>query len=190
MTANAMKRHREKSLAAGMDDYISKPVEIDKLLNMLNKWTMPISSTREDPMDNNCSFSPTVREPEAAGASDRCPVDLAQAMDNLGGDRKLFDEVLAIFVRTIPALLEEVRSSIATRDVARLKLVAHGLKGSAANVCAEPARRAAEKLEALAKKEDFRSLDRTFGELEAHLKDLQKYVETLKSDGTPADSTS
>jgi len=88
-------------------------------------------------MNGQGSVKNAVNTPVVAGG---CPVDLAKAMENLGGDRELFDEVLGLFVQTLPQVLKDVELAIKSQDAAKLRLVAHGLKGSAANVCAEPAR--------------------------------------------------
>jgi HPt (histidine-containing phosphotransfer) domain-containing protein len=124
-------------------------------------------------MNGQDSVDSAANAPVAAG---ECPVDLNKAMENLGGDRELFDEVLGLFVQTLPQILREVESAIESRDAAKLRLVAHGLKGSAANVCAEPARQKAEEIEGMAKRQDFSQLDQAFAELEALLKQLQDYA--------------
>ena len=113
-----------------------------------------------------------------------CPVDLGKAMENLGGDRELFDEVLSLFAQTIPQVVEDVGSAIKSRDAARLRLVAHGLKGSAANVCAEPARRKAEEIEGMAKRGDFSQIEQAFAELEARLKELRGFVASQATEGS------
>jgi HPt (histidine-containing phosphotransfer) domain-containing protein len=117
-------------------------------------------------------------------------VDFTKAMENLGGERELFEEVLGLFVQTIPQIRKDLETAIAARDAARLRLVAHGLKGSAANVCAESARRAAEEIESMAKQEDFAEIDKVFAVLDAHLKRLQEYAESRSSQGSSAEQES
>ena len=114
-----------------------------------------------------------------ADGSDAQPVDIGRAMRNLGDDRELFDEVLDVFVSTIPSLLDELRSAMAEQDVSRLTNVAHGLKGSAANLCAEPTRQLAERLEMTAREHDFARVEGIFSELKTRLDELQKMADAL-----------
>jgi PAS domain S-box-containing protein len=181
MTANAMKGDREKCLEAGMDDYISKPVDVARLLSLLEKWPKRGSSSSEDSMSDLIPVNKFGPVPDNAGG---CPVDLAKAMENLGGERELFDEVLGLFVQTIPQIVKDVESAIRSKDQTRLRLVAHGLKGSAANVCAESVRQLAEQIEGMAKQGDFSEVDGALGVLQDHLKRLQKYVESQAPGGS------
>ncbi len=124
-------------------------------------------------MNGRDSVDNAVNTPVAAGG---CPVDLNKAMENLGGDRELFDEVLGLFVQTFPQVLQDLELAIKSQDAAKLRLVAHGLKGSAANVCAELTRRKAEELEGMARQLDFSQMEQVFTELETLLKQLQEYA--------------
>jgi len=126
---------------------------------------------------------------EAAGlpeSTHECPIDFDKAMENLGGERELFEEVLELFVQTIPQIRQDLETAIASKDASRLRLVAHGLKGSAANVCAESARQVAEQIEGMAKREDFTEVDKVFADLDTHLKRLEEYVKSSFPEGSSA----
>jgi len=183
MTANAMKGDREKCLAAGMDDYISKPIDIARLGGLLQRMSSGRSRLSEDSMNGDHTTEEVAGSPES---THECPIDFDKAMENLGGERELFEEVLQLFVQTIPQIQQDLETAIASKDASRLRLVAHGLKGSAANVCAESARQVAEQIEGMAKREDFTEVDKAFADLDTHLKRLQEYVKSSFPEGSSA----
>jgi CheY-like chemotaxis protein/HPt (histidine-containing phosphotransfer) domain-containing protein len=132
MTAHAMKGDREQCLAAGMDAYISKPLQPDELFEVvehLANGTAPTSS--EASLSNGGKHL----------------LNEEQALERVGGDRAFLDELISIFNRECPKWLAEIDTAIDARDAVRLHRVAHTLKGAAANLGMESARDAALALE-------------------------------------------
>src|SRR5207302_6187437 len=120
MTAHALEGDREKCLAAGMDDYISKPVRTEELAAALARWTGSIaphehSSTNGD-VDN-----------------DRNPVD-AQVMARLRDEPDDFlGQLIEMFLADLPTRLEVMASGLASGDAESIADAAHNLRGSCAN---------------------------------------------------------
>jgi PAS domain S-box-containing protein len=120
MTAHAMKGDRERCLAAGMDDYISKPVQREELLRILN-WASDQSRMRFETGD-----------PAEDGDSPRASaIDRASALERLGGDEELFAELATLFRQEAPRFLQEIREALAAGDAVGVQRTAHGLKGAA-----------------------------------------------------------
>lgn len=120
LTANVSGEQRQKCLAAGMDDFLSKPMESDVLAQMLDRW---IGQARPNVFDRQ------------------------QALDRLDGDEALFGEVLGSFVALAPKTLAQVRTALQAGEAGVVHRHLHSLAGSAATVNADVLSRIARGLE-------------------------------------------
>jgi signal transduction histidine kinase/DNA-binding response OmpR family regulator len=130
VTANAMRGDREKCLGAGMDDYVSKPLDPGELAAAIGRVVRVDAPPRDE----------VVRD--GGGAVDR-----AALLARLDGDEGLLAELVDLFVRDVPARLAEIREAAAAADADRLGRAAHALKGMLANLEAGAATAAARRLE-------------------------------------------
>ncbi|MBF0470834.1 MAG: response regulator, partial [Gammaproteobacteria bacterium] len=147
MTANILDSDRARATAAGMDDFIPKPVEVTHLIQTLGRWITPKkgeSAAIATPL-------PVVQLPalEAGGQSEiNLPgVDVAGALGRLLGNRRLYYRILQRFRTQQRQCVAKIRTSIVAGDRVTAERHAHTLKGVAATIGAESLRQLAAGLE-------------------------------------------
>jgi signal transduction histidine kinase/DNA-binding response OmpR family regulator len=136
MTANAMQGDREQCLAAGMDDYVGKPVTTDDLLAVLRKWVWTSASPPEQRTPPGAAPLPTasaVAPQEALPALDATAFAALRELCS-GDDPEVMVDIVIQFMRDTPGYLEALRDAAATQDAVALEQAAHALKSSSANV--------------------------------------------------------
>jgi len=146
ITANALQGDREACLAAGMDDYLSKPFTQAQLAGVIGRWiALPLSSSV-----HHGEAVPTL-PPEAREVIQRDVIN-ARALENIralsqqGGDA-LVRKVIAAYVGDVPQHLRTLRQAVGGEDADTLRRVAHSLKSASANVGAETLARLCKDLE-------------------------------------------
>ena len=108
-------------------------------------------------------------------------LNLAAALDRVGGDKGLLEEVAQLFLETSPDLLAEIEQAVVDRDAVALERTAHTLKGSVGNFGADAASRAALKLERMGRARDLNGVEEAFQVLETEMDRLRPALATLGS---------
>jgi PAS domain S-box-containing protein len=126
LTAHAMKGMEERCLAAKMDGYVSKPIQVEMLDAMLARFAGASASS-------------------APGSTP--PIDRAAALRTAGGDPTLLADLARLFLDDCPERLAELRAAVGGGDPDQVQRAAHVVKGSVATFAARGARDLAAELE-------------------------------------------
>ena len=136
VTADAMSGDRDRCLSKGMNDYISKPVDLGQLADVLARW-LPVSGAGDAVQTSG------QRDGEQAEAV----FNLEALLRRLMGDRQLAGTIVKGFLQDVPSQLNNLRARLDQNDAPGARRQAHALKGAAATVAAERLRGTAFEME-------------------------------------------
>ena len=155
MTAHAMQGDRERCLAVGMDDYLSKPIQSDLLFSVLMKWIHPKGQGHVPPLVlENCAAASKETE-----LPDNLPgLDILSGLRRLGSNRRLYVNLILQFAREYAKTPQEIREALKQGEFQGIRQRAHAIHGVAANLSAVTLQAAAHELEAAADKESSESI--------------------------------
>ena len=144
MTAHAMKEDRDKCIAIGMNDYVSKPLSPEALFSVLSAWAPASESEHED--GDTEELPPSLEEP-MSGTDDLPGIDVSSGLDRLAGDERLFHELLIDFGRDFRNTTDDIVNALSAGDYATARRLAHSVKGVSGNLSAMDVYEAAAALE-------------------------------------------
>jgi len=186
MTANAMASDIENALQAGMNDHISKPINVAEMFATMAKWISPASPVSQaEQIDNNTQAqNETVLElPELIGINSAAGLAVTQ------GNQKLYRRLLIKFMHSEQNFTEQFQQALLSDDTDAATRVAHTLKGVAGNIGAHDIQKAAQALELACKdKLDQKQLDILLSTVETTLTPVLESLKQLQpaEDQSPA----
>jgi signal transduction histidine kinase/DNA-binding response OmpR family regulator len=167
MTAHAMKGDRERCIEAGMDGYISKPISskevaeaIASIVRLQGEGT-PVISLEGKQADARLPTVPS-----------RIVWNMSETLERLGGDEKLFQEVIEIFLDDVPKHMASLRRAIATGDAQAVEGAAHTLKGELGYLGISEVSQKARELEEFGRNSDLRFAADLYATLASELSEL------------------
>jgi PAS domain S-box-containing protein len=163
MTAYAMKGDRERCLQAGMDDYVSKPIDPRRLFEKIE----------------GVFRAELKAHPETASGDPHEILNEATLLARFGGDLELLKDVVQLFLDECPKMVIGIREAVERGDARELERAAHKMKGAVANFAASAAYDAALHLEVMGREGHLDRAREALGQLESALEELKPVLLNL-----------
>jgi CheY-like chemotaxis protein len=192
MTAHAMAGDEDKSLQAGMNGHVAKPIDPDQLFSALQKWIKPSEKRAQVQQPEISAEGP--EEVQAMPDEEQLPeslpgFDLSAGLERLRGNKRLYRKLLLDFGAKYTQVAAEIRETLDAKDLKQAHSLIHNLKGLAGNLAAIDLQAASVNLEKLVKGVEKKTppakeLTLKFSELENA---LNQALESAQSLGTSAE---
>ena len=167
VTAHVMGGDREYCLDAGMDAYISKPLQAEKLIQVVEELVSAVDGMETVPSEESLP---------------RPAFDREATLARVEGDVELLAEIVELFFDNAPRLLSDIQEPVSRRDAVALERAAHALKGAVGNFSAEDAFNSALKLEVMGSTGDLNGVDEAYADLETKIANLKNALATLRKE--------
>jgi len=177
MTAHALSGDREKCLAAGMDDYVSKPIDRLQLFKVLQKYTSKnkvVSSTEAGSLPEESKTK--VDKTKMAG------IDVQEGMDRMGCSFERYITILLELCKNIEPLIPQIEESIRQNDLTGAKEKNHALKGSAGNLSVKDMFIASQSLDKAIDDKDMDQIKDFLSQLKDRFSQVKESLKTIKPD--------
>jgi two-component system sensor histidine kinase/response regulator len=182
MTAHAMAGDKEKSLQAGMNDHVTKPIDPDELFSALVRWISPGEREATDVEAQDISRKETEPFPDELPG-----ISIASGLKRVGGNKKLYRKLLSQYRASQEDAVEKIRAALQEGDVETATLLAHTVKGVSGNLGAEALYQVSGALEKAIKEGDEDSLDDRIATFASHLQTVMEGIKAFEKRGPGED---
>lgn len=183
MTANAMSEDRERCLAAGMDDFMSKPIVFSELREKI--LATPQIALKNDPkvssvvsIQEDQSIAQSVSKRD--GAFNGTKFKPRKVLKSFEGDEEMIPDMIDLFLQTSLDYVVNIKKAIESQNASELQLQSHTLKGSAKIFYADRAIEISQALEDLGQNKSFENAQNLYNDLEKEIPLLQQELEDFK----------
>jgi HPt (histidine-containing phosphotransfer) domain-containing protein len=191
MTANAMQGDREMCLAAGMDDYVSKPIRIDDLVDALSKSRPLDTHLDAAPHEERDRLEPAGHQRGGAEGTPPGalpdptvldPAALTDLLGMLGGEFIYLEEVIDSFLEDAPQLLAELQHYVAEGDSAGASRIAHSLKSNGSDFGAHTFSKLCKELELQGRSGEMEGAVELLAQIETEHAKLAAALQTVRQE--------
>jgi len=195
MTAHALHGDRQRCLDAGMDDYVSKPLDPRKVLQAIERWAGPESplvtgksksqkvlpdqaelDASEEPIDPS---DPTAAQPDDFTGAENILLDVESALFRFSEDREFYYNMLYDYLHSLPDRLVEMWAALESGDLQSLSYLAHNLKGVSANFGARQLAQLSTQLDGFCQSGDLAKGQQLLPEVEMAVERLKAHIDDL-----------
>jgi len=188
MTAHAMVGDREKSIAGGMNDHVTKPINPAELYRVLLKWVKP--GEREIP-DYLAAKLAQVKKDESTLPSKLPGIDIRSGLSRLGNNEKLYRSLLVKFYKEYAGSTNQIKDALKNKDQELGTRLAHTVKGVAGNLGARDLQAAGADVEEAIKNNNLGNIDELLDTFEQNIKTimngLQDFVAAEEAEAEKTD---
>jgi PAS domain S-box-containing protein len=180
VTASVMKEEIDQCFAAGMDDFLAKPMEMKKLKEMLHKW-MPVA----DDVAVDEAAQPVAGDTAVEAETNDDPdnndgvVDERALKDIFGDDDDTFKEILGDFIDPSKAIVEEINDAYEAHDAKAIGAAGHKLKSASRSIGANELADLCQGLESAGNDEDWDEIDKAAPRLASTFQKVVEYIDNL-----------
>jgi signal transduction histidine kinase/CheY-like chemotaxis protein/HPt (histidine-containing phosphotransfer) domain-containing protein len=182
LTANAMKGDDKKCIEAGCSDYMSKPIDRKKLIEMLDKYLSHVCKVESDSVAQTIDavkneideLSSTICG--AAQQENEKVINWPQMIERLDGDENIITKIVSSWFTDTPDLMAALADAVRAKNPQYIKSLAHSIKGSSAAISADSLTKAALQLETAGRENNMENIDAIYADMQREFKKTRAFV--------------